>query len=117
MNNKGQVLVIFVILLPILFMVLSFVVDIGLFSIEKRKISNNTYDAVEYYLESNDKGNTINLLNNNLDDINIKINETLDYVEITVIKKYKSLYTTICNDQEIRIIYKGIKETKEIIKG
>ena len=89
MNNKGQVLVIFVILLPILLMILGFVVDLGLLSIEKRKISNNTYDAVEYYLESNDKDKTINLLNDNLDGVDIKINDSEDYVEITVKKNYK----------------------------
>ena len=112
MNNKGQVLVIFVILLPILLMILGFVVDLGLLSIEKRKISNNTYDAVEYYLESNDKDKTINLLNDNLDGVDIKINDSEDYVEITVKKNYKGLYK-----EEINITYKGRKETKEIIKG
>lgn len=117
MNNKGQVLVIFVILLPIFLMILALVIDLGLLSIEKRKISNNTYDAVEYYLEGNDKEKTIKLLEDNLDDIDIKINETNDYVEIIVTKEYKSLYTIISNDQEVNVTYKGIKETKEIIKG
>lgn len=117
MNNKGQVLVIFVILLPILLMILSLVVDLGLLSIEKRKIDNNTYDAVEYYLESNNKEKTISLLNDNLNDIEIKINDNDDYIEIIVTKNYKGLYTIISNNQEIKIIYKGIKETKEIIKG
>lgn len=117
MNNKGQVLVIFVILLPILLMILSLVIDLGLLSIEKRKIENNLYDAVEYYLESNNKEKTISLLNNNLNDIDIKINDNNDYVEIIVTKNYKGLYTIISNNQEIKIIYKGIKETKEIIKG
>jgi len=117
MNNKGQVLIIFVILLPIFLMILALVIDIGLLSIEKRKINNNTYDAVEYYLENKDKEKTIKLLEDNLSDIDIRINENDSYVEITIIKDYKSLYTIIFNNQEIRITYKGIKETKEIIKG
>ncbi|MBR6690148.1 MAG: pilus assembly protein [Bacilli bacterium] len=117
LNSKGQVLVIFVILLPIFLMILAFVIDLGLLSIEKRNISNNTYDAVEYYLDNSNKEKTINLLKDNLDDIDIEINDTDEYVEISVLKKYKSLYTIISNNQDIKVTYKGIKETKKIIKG
>jgi len=117
MNNKGQVLVVFVILLPIFLTILTLVIDLGLLSIEKRKISNNTYDAVEYYLNNNDKEKTVKLLESNLNDVEIKINDNNEYIEINVIKEYKSLYTIISNDQEINITYKGIKNNKEIIKG
>ena len=117
MNNRGQVLVIFVILLPIFLMILALVIDLGLLSIEKRKLSNNTYDAVEYFLESNDKDKTTKLLENNLNNVEISVNDKDDYVEITVIKEYKSLYNIISNNKEISITYKGIKESKEIIKG
>ena len=121
MNNRGQVLIIFVIMLPIFLMVLALVIDLGLLSIEKRKISNNTYDAVEYYLNNVDdiniKEKTIKLLESNLNNIEIDLINNVDYVEIKVEKEYKSLYTIISNDQNISIIYKGIKESKEIIKG
>ena len=116
MNNKGQVLVIFVILLPIFLMILTFIVDLGLLSIEKRKINNNTYDAVEYYLENNNEENTIKLLENNLSDIKVEINDTDSYVEISVLKEYKGIYNIIY-DNEIIVTYRGIKESKEIIKG
>lgn len=121
MNNKGQVLIIFVIMLPIFLMILALVVDLGLLSIEKRKIRNNTYDAVEYYLNNIDNPEkvekTTKLLENNLNDIDIKIIDNNEDIVITVTKNYKSLYTIISNDQEIKITYKGIKESKEIIKG
>lgn len=116
MNNKGQVLVVFVILLPILIIIFTFVVDIGLLSIEKRKISNNTYDAVEYYLENLDKEKTINLLNSNLEDIKIDIIDEDIYVIISVEKNYKGIFNIIY-DNKIIVTYKGNKETKEIIKG
>lgn len=116
MNNKGQVLVVFVILLPILLLIFTFVVDIGLLSIEKRKISNNTYDAVEYYLENLDKEKTINLLNSNLEDIKIDIIDEDIYVIIYVEKNYKGIFNIIY-DNKIVVKYKGNKETKEIIKG
>ena len=121
MNNKGQVLVIFVIILPILLIILGLVVDLGLFALEKRKIDNNTYDSIEYYLKNIDtediKEKTTKLLENNLDNVDIKIIDENDYIEITVIKNYKSIYSVISNYEDINIKYKGIKETKEIIKG
>lgn len=117
MNNKGQVLVIFVILLPLFLMILAFVIDLGLLSIEKRKISNNVYDAVDFYLDNNDKEKTKELLESNLKDIDIEIVDNSEYIEIVVSKEYKSLYTIISNNQKINITYKGIKESKKIIKG
>ena len=108
-------------MLPILLMILGLVVDLGLFALEKRKIDNNIYDAVDYYLDNIDnenvKINTAKLLESNLDDIKIDIIDENDYIEIITTKKYKSIYTIISNDQGINIKYKGIKETKEIIKG
>ena len=121
MNNKGQVLVIFVIILPILLIILGLVVDLGLFALEKRKVDNNTYDSIEYYLKNIDtvdvKEKTTKLLENNLDNVDIEIIDNNDYIEITVIKNYKSIYSVISNNEDISIKYKGIKETKEIIKG
>ena len=117
MNNKGQVLVIFVVMLPIFLIILTLVVDLGLISFEKRNISNNTIDAVEYYLESNDEEKTKDLLEENIDDIVVTITDNNSYVEITVIKKCKGLYSIIKNEDIIEVTYKGIKEDKSIIKG
>lgn len=119
-NNKGQVLIMFVIMLPIFLLILSLVVDLGLFRIANRKVSNNTYDAVEYYLGNIDdvdiKNKTIRLLESNLDDIDIKIIDNQENVEITVLMKYNGLYDIIYEDNII-VTYKGIKENKKIIKG
>ena len=116
MNSKGQVLVIFVILLPIFLMILTFIIDLGMLSIKKRKIDNNTYDAVEYYLDSNDKDKTIKLIENNIEDIEVDIEDSESNVEISVSKEYKGIYNIIY-DNEIKITYIGNKETKKIIKG
>lgn len=116
MNSKGQVLVIFVILLPIFLMIFTFIIDLGMLSIEKRKCDNNTYDAVEYYLDSNDKEKTIKLIENNIEDIKVNIEDSENSVEISVSKEYKGIYNIIY-DNEIKITYIGNKETKKIIKG
>lgn len=121
MNNKGQVLVIFIILMPIFIILLALVVDLGSIYIEKRNISNNVTDAVEYYLKNKDDINieekTKELLNKNISDIEINIIDTLEYVEISVIKKHKSIYTFISKDNDINITYKGLKNSNKIIKG
>lgn len=120
MNSKGQVLVVFIIILSILSLMLTFVIDYGLMSVEKRKISNNTYDALQYYLENIDDkqvyDKTIKLLESNLDDVQINIVDNNDYIEIEVNSNYKSLIGRITNNDLI-IKYKGIKDSKEIIKG
>lgn len=120
MNNKGQVLVIFVILIPLFLLMLVFVVDYGLLSVEKRKLNNNTYDAVEYYLNNLDEENIndkiIELLANNLGSVDIYFLDSEDYIEIEVKDNYKSLYNKITNN-ELSIKYKGFKQSKEIIKG
>lgn len=122
MNNKGQTLVAFITLLPLLLIILSFVIDLGFLYIEKRNISNNTKDAVEYYLNNIDDAD-INkkvekLLNENIKEIeDIHVNNTDSYVEITVIKNRKSKYSIIPVNNEINVTYKGMKNSKKIIKG
>ena len=120
MNNKGQVLVIFVILLPIILLILTFIVDYGLLSIEKRKIDSETLSAAEYYLENIDNvdvyNNTMKLLDNNLDDVEISILDVDDYINIIVKSNYKNLYNNIVNDDLI-IKYRIDKINKEIKKG
>lgn len=122
MNNKGQTLVIFVILIPILLIMLTLIVDLGFLYIEKRNISNNVYDSVEYYLDNindidiNEKVKV--LLNKNISNIEtIDISETDEYIEINVLKTRRSLYSIITNSTDINVTYKGIKESKKIIKG
>ena len=121
MNNKGQTLVIFVIVLPILLIMLTLIVDLGFLYIEKRNIDNNVYSSLKYYLENindNDiKGKVRKLLNKNIKELDINIDETNEYVEISVSKKHKSLYSIITHNTTIDISYKGMKESKRIIKG
>ncbi len=122
MNSRGQVLVMFIMVLPILFVILTLVAEMGYMHIEKKNISSNTYTAVEYYLENLDDLQIDNkvrlLLNKNINDIDdIEIKNTDDYVEISVTKKYKGIYNKILDDNEIIITYRGLKKNNKIIKG
>ena len=120
MNNKGQTLILFVLLLPIIFIIFSLIIDLGLLHIDKRSIENNLYDAVEYYLTSDDinkKEKVKEVLKNNLNDIDIFIDDTSDYVLIKVTKERNSAFSKIFNLNKVTISYKGLKNTNKIIKG
>lgn len=120
-NNKGQVLVVFVILLPIFLIILTGLVDVCILNLEVKKINNNTHDAVEYYLDNLDDENVLDdtkaLLNKNLKKIDITITDKEDIVTIKVVKNYKSIYSVISKNEKLTSIYTGNKETKKIIKG
>lgn len=79
LNNKGQSLVMFIILLPILLLILTLVYDVGNAIYEKDRLSNTNYMVVDYALDNidsidEDDLNTLILENdNNLDDISIMI--------------------------------------------
>ena len=66
MNNKGQTLVLFIALLPFIFILLVLVFDLSYISIEKSKINgltessslsmkNSSYEEVEKIIKKNDK--------------------------------------------------------------
>ena len=69
MNNKnGQVLVAFMLMLPLILLFLGLIIDIGLVFIEKRKIENNIKSVISYRFESDLSENDLysaidNLLN------------------------------------------------------
>ena len=79
LNNRGQSLVMFIILLPILLLIFTLVYDVGNAIYEKDKISNINYMVVEYALDNIDDVNeddlkTLILKNDdNIDDVSIVI--------------------------------------------
>ena len=121
-NNKGQTLVIFIILLPIILTIFTLIVDLGVLYIQKRNIENNVSNSISYYLKNIDNPkseiNMTNMINRNVKDIDeIRINNTSEYIEVNVIKEYKSLYNLLKGESNIKVTYKGYKESKKIIKG
>lgn len=125
MNNKGQTLVAFLLVLPFLCLLCGFLFDLGLIQTEKRRMDNVVKDTIQYALthqEENIRRNIEVLLNQNLDDVTVK--EILiddNKVEISISKKQKSLYSIMMGKKiyTIKTYYKGymteegIKFTKE----
>ena len=75
LNNKGQVLVLFVLLIPIILVVLVMVVDIGNLSYQKNSLNNICNLTLDYISEENNIEKIkeyVKLNDKNIDNIEIK---------------------------------------------
>lgn len=114
LNNKGQVLVCFVIMLPILLLAITLIVNLGIYGIEKRKVSNTVKDTIKYGLNHIDDDNVKDtmraLIIQNIDDINasdINITTSNGYIKINVTKTEKALFSGFNNNLQIDVTYSG----------
>lgn len=121
MNNKGQILPLFVILVPILIIFISYMVDLGIMYSEKRKMTNTVKDAITYYIDNLEKDNvytnTLNILNKNISNGKIQIDYNEEYITISVTKEYSSIYNIVNFNNKISVKYKGYYNNKRIVKG
>lgn len=96
-NNRGQTLVLFILILPIILSLLLLLINYGILSYEKLKLSNNIKQAIEYGLNlkmTNDLNSADYLTNDEIKkrvETLLKENITYDSIDITV------------NDMSIRI--------------
>lgn len=117
MNSKGQVLVVFVLILPIIILLFTYVVDLGLLELKKNSaekeikyiikdsIENDTSDdVIKKLIKRNIKDSTLVNLENNSNSLEIEISIDLSGILFN-------------NGKHINIKYIGNKETKEIEKG
>ncbi len=125
MNKKGQVLVLFALLLPLILMCVGLVIDTGLLYVEKRKIDSVVKDTVEYgvnNIESVTDEELSILLNKNIENIKTKeIKIENGIVTITVSLQKKSIFSVIFGTDryEIKSTYKGMIENSKlkIVRG
>ena len=114
MNNKGQTLVLFVILLPLIFILISFCLDNGNLLLEKTKINNTIKDLVKGEFKNNlDLEELKNLINKNI-DVNIdKINMENEILYLTISKKYDGIIFK--KNYTIKLSYKAYMENDKVI--
>lgn len=90
MNNKGQSLVLFVILIPLILILFVGLIDLGNIYIERRNIDNTLNKAINYYKEGK---NIEKFINNNIDNVeDIKIVNIDNDVEITIKVNNKGIF-------------------------
>lgn len=121
LNNKGQSLVMFICLLPILLLIVLAIVDVSRMVIEKNKLNNINYIAISYYSSHKEEDDVteriISLVKRNDEDIiNVRINK--DKNTIYLDKKIDSTMGKIIGISEYEIVSEysftddGIKRVK-----
>lgn len=123
MNNKGQTLVLFLILLPILLILFISIYQIATMGLEKRKIEDSVIESLEYGV------NNINNIdfkkrikeiiiteNPSIKNEDIIINISNKQITLTVTKKYTISFII---EQELRVSYIGrlVDNKVEIIEN
>ncbi len=114
LNNKGQTLVLFVLLLPIMLFVMVLVFDIGKFLCEKQDLDQVSSMVVRYgvdHVEEEDIENELmTLLLLNCDDVSsISVSVDEDYVSVDLMKKSSSIFGNVFDIDflDIRSSYVG----------
>ncbi len=112
MNNKGQTLVLFIIMLPIILLVLLITIEIGNIYIEKTKTINVIKETIKTSLKNDLSNDAINaLIELNVKDIKTKQIYTSDEeIEIKLIQEKKVFGKKI----EIQYKYNGLKQEEKI---
>lgn len=122
-NKNGQVLVAFMLMLPLIILFLGLIIDSGLIFVEKRRVENNIKSLINYRFESDLNENDLysaidNLLNKNIDNIKQKqINISTNYVKITVNKEVSGIFPYMFNrdNYKINISYKGYMSSGKLV--
>ena len=85
MNNKGQALVEFVLILPVFIFILFAVYDIGMIFNKKNSLENDSSDIIELY----NNGKEIYEIEDMYKNLNISITEEDEYKKIVIEDKVK----------------------------
>ena len=118
MNNKGQSLIAFILILPVIFVFITGLWEIGNISYINSKIDEEIKSTLKYGLkhieEDNIKEKIQTLLDKNIEgqkEITIEENKIL----IKINYKYESFYSKLLKIKEIDETYIGKKENDKII--
>ncbi len=119
MDSKGQTLVIFVLILPILLLLFALIWEVGNLGLTINKYETEIKDTIEYGLNHLDDENLedilTNLLKANLEgDINVEINNQV--IKVNVKQKYDALFNNLLNNRfDIDLTYNGYIENNKFI--
>lgn len=95
LNNKGQSLVMFVIIIPIFALLITLVYDVGSAIYEKNSLSNTCYMVIEYGLDNIDNvddNELMNLVMMNTDNLNyMSLNIENGVIDIILKKDIKGI--------------------------
>ena len=120
MNNKGQSLVLFILIIPILLGIIVLVIDLGSAINEKNKINNTIEMIVEYGLEDNySKDKIEKLISYNLNESKYIVDVDDEVITIKVEEYVDGIFSNILDIDGFKIIseYMGyIENEKKVIE-
>jgi len=124
MNNKGQTLVIFVVILPMLILLIAFIIDVSLMYSENNKLNNINKLVINYGLDNLEENGIENKLeelvilnDKKIEKINIKIEKNKIISKLK--KEEKSIFGNIIGLKKYKINskYSGeLNNGKKVIK-
>ena len=119
MNRKGQTLILFIFLIPILLLLMAIIVDIGFLTHAKIKLSGVTEYAIQNYVQKEEAESKIKelFIKNNIPIENLKIIQTDQILEIKNEYQINSIFGKIIGIQNYRITIhkKGNNKTEKLI--
>ena len=125
-NNKGQTLVTFVIMLPIIIILLAAIIDIGYMYMETSKVNSINRLVIDYGLDNLKTDNIdtkiTNLVKENDEQLKVKELKIEDNkIKLEIEKNMKSIFGQVIGIKTYKIVsnYEGIlkENKKQIIKG
>ena len=117
MDNKGQSLIFFVLILPIIILFFVFLIDVTSYELNHNHIKNTIIDNLKVILDNDEKDTNkiIGVIKSNIDDSDVDAIILENEIEIDVSYKYKSFSKKlISNEPTVNYHYCGNYENKEI---
>ena len=122
LNNKGQTLVIFIILIPLLITLMAFVVDISYMYRENNKLENTTKTIIKNLYDERLDGNIESKVKdlykkNKIDEKNVKVTASDDYLTIDNNYEVKSIFGKLIGlkKYKVKVVIKGHKKNGKIV--
>ncbi len=123
LNNKGQSLVMFILIMPILLFIMVLVIDIGNILGEKQELNNVNEMVINYGLDNIstiDENKLVSMINLNTKKMkNIEVEISNEQIKITLKKDVNSLISQVFNIKKYEIVssYVGkFRENKKIVE-
>lgn len=118
MNKRGQTLIIFVMLIPVILTMAALVIDVGLLYYKKNEYTGIVEESIKEYFKNEDLTSALETLTLNgvsLDDV--LVSATDETISVTLDTKVDSIFGKVIriNDYEIKIARVGTKDKERVI--
>lgn len=119
MNKKGQVLVIFIIILPLLLLLVTLTISSGFILYERKKIDSNIELIIEEQLKKIDSANSEQISKQIKENINasfVNVNVVNNTITVQLTTNLTSPFSEFLkHNKEIKLNYKGYIDNNQII--